>query len=927
MFRKSICIISFVALFGMGLATPAQAVDPDLVGHWPFDEGSGTTAFDASGNGNDGIFVGDPQWVVGMYGGALEFNGDDYLDCGNDPSLEIRDAITIAFWFQVEAFQNSWEAFLSKGDSAYRASRGGGSGDGTHLGISGTGAGGGNGWFNGPTIITGGDWHHFAGTYDGSEGRIYVDGVLDASTPASGQINIEPENFWIGNNSQNTSRQLHGLMDDVRLYSRALTEEEIQGVMAGGGAEFPRAAGPTPEDGAMLEATWVSMGWRAGDKAVSHDVYLSDNFDDVNDGAAAAFQGSKVLTDTTLIVGFFGFPLPDGLVPGTTYYWRIDEINDTEPNSPWIGPVWSFWVPPKTAYNQAPAEAATFVATDAELSWTAGFGAQLHTVYFGDDLDTVSNASGGTLTTDTTFDPGPLEKDKTYYWRVDELEAPITHKGNVLSFSTVPNIPIGDPTLIGWWTLDEGTGTTAVDWSGHDNHGELRGDPEWTSGRDGGALDFDGSGDFIFTGKSASDLGIDADNAKSVTAWVYTRAFNNGGIFDMGARSDAQDFSLRTLGSTNNWRTQYWGGANDHDFVLAAQNQWVHLSLVYTGTQSTVYANGVSVSSEARTLATSAANPFQIGAYGWQANFFDGIIDDVRLYNKGLTVEEITEIMRGNIKLAASPSPDLNTIVDIRDISSLSWSAGDAAVSHDVYFGTDRDAVALADNTSAEFQGNQAGTSLSLASLVEFGGGDYYWRIDEVAADGTVTAGAPWKFTVPGQLIVDDFESYNDLAEDDPASNRVYLTWIDGFGTTTNGAVAGNLEVPLMAPGRDSAQAMPVSYDLDGTISEATRTLTSKKDWTEQGVTKLVVWFSGASGNSAERMFVALGNAVVYHSDDAATQDGGWNEWVIDLQEFADQGANLANVGSITLGFGTRNAPVATGGIGTVELDDMGLIP
>jgi len=537
MFGKSIFIISSVAALGMGLTTPAQAVDPDLVAYWPFDEGSGTTAFDVSGNGNDGIFVGDPKWVAGMFGGALEFNGDDYLDCGNNPSLEIRDQITIAFWFQVQAFQNTWEAFFSKGDSAYRVSRGGGTGNGTHLGISGTGAGGGNGWFNGPTIITGGDWHHFAGTYDGTEGRIYIDGVLDASTPASGQINIESENLWIGNNSQNTNRQLHGLMDDVRLYSRALTEEEIQGVMAGGGAEFPFAAGPSPEDGAILEATWVTMGWRAGDSAVSHDVYMSENFDDVNDGVEAAFQGSQ--TNEMFIVGFPGFPYPDGLVPGTTYYWRIDEINDADPNSPWIGPVWSFWVPPKKAYNSAPADAARYVATDAQLSWTGGFGAKLHTVYFGDDFGTVSNATGGPLVSDTTFNPGPLEKDKTYYWRVDEFEAPITHKGDVWSFSTVPNIAITDPTLIGWWKFDEGAGTVAVDSSGHDNHGELRGDPQWTEGPDGGALDFDGGGDFVFTGKSASDLGIEADKPKSVTAWVFTRSFNNGGIFDLGARISA----------------------------------------------------------------------------------------------------------------------------------------------------------------------------------------------------------------------------------------------------------------------------------------------------------------------------------------------------------------------------------------------------
>jgi len=204
-------------------------LDP-LVGHWTFDEGAGTVALDSSGNGNDGIFVGDPQWVAGVVGGALEFNGDDYLDCGNSDSLQIQDAITIAFWFNIVAFENSWEAILSKGDSAYRVSRGPGDGDATHFGISGSTGGDGAGWFNGNTIITDGLWHHFAGTYDGAEGRIYIDGVLDATTVATGQMNIEPENFWIGNNSQNVDRFFHGMLDDVRLYNQALSEAEVVGL-------------------------------------------------------------------------------------------------------------------------------------------------------------------------------------------------------------------------------------------------------------------------------------------------------------------------------------------------------------------------------------------------------------------------------------------------------------------------------------------------------------------------------------------------------------------------------------------------------------------------------------------------------------------------------------------------------------------------
>ncbi|MFZ2149077.1 MAG: hypothetical protein WAV28_17845, partial [Sedimentisphaerales bacterium] len=143
----------------------------------------------------------------------------------------------------------------------------------------------------------------------------------------------------------------------------------------------PLASGPNPKDGSLHVDTWVSLSWRAGHFAVSHDVYMGDNFDDVNDGAEGTFQGNQAAT--FFVAGFPGFPYPDGLVPGTTYYWRIDEVNDAEPNSPWKGDVWSLSIPPKTAYYPNPADGAELVALDAKLSWTAGFGAKLHTVYFG----------------------------------------------------------------------------------------------------------------------------------------------------------------------------------------------------------------------------------------------------------------------------------------------------------------------------------------------------------------------------------------------------------------------------------------------------------------------------------------------------------------------------------------------------------------
>jgi hypothetical protein len=119
---------------------------------------------------------------------------------------------------------------------------------------------------------------------------------------------------------------------------------------------------------------------------------------------------------------------------------------------------------------------------------------------------------------------------------------------------------------------------------------------------------------------------------------------------------------------------------------------------------------------------------------------------------------------------------------------------------------------------------------------------------------------------------------------------------------------------------------MPLSYENNLKFSEATRTLTSGRDWTVQGVTKLSLWFRGATANAAERMYVALnGMAVVYHSSPNVAQTTAWTEWVIPLQQFANLGVNLANVTSITIGFGTRGNTATAGGTGQMYFDDIRL--
>jgi hypothetical protein len=241
-----------------------------------------------------------------------------------------------------------------------------------------------------------------------------------------------------------------------------------------------------------------------------------------------------------------------------------------------------------------------------------------------------------------------------------------------------------------------------------------------------------------------------------------------------------------------------------------------------------------------------------------------------------------------------------------------------------VYFGTDEDSVRNATTASTEYKGNKASGAESYDPGKLAWHSDYYWRVDAVYNTGTVK-GLVWSFTTADFIGVDDFEAYNDIDPPDPASNRIFDKWIDGFGTTTNGALVGNSLPPYTEQTivHGGAQSMIYAYDNNLKTSEATLTLVYPRDWTEEGVVKLSLWFRGESANAAERMFVALGNAVVYLDDASATQMDWWTEWVIDLTEFA--GVDLTNVNTVTIGFGTKGSPAA-GGTGTMYFDDIRLI-
>jgi len=855
MCKKFTYLISIVLVLGLVGKVTAQNIDPDLVGWWTFDEGSGNVAKDASGKSADGTFFGEPTWGQDpQHRGILIFDGtDDYVFI--DGLFQVP-VYTITLWFRLDNGASQRDIF-----SAYAVGVAHGillemQGDGTlrYLHRYPLGTGGGTNIYT-TTSYDDGAWYHAAMVKTADTITLYINGEeLDSAADTSEFNPGDAFGVALGclDDERGLARMFPGAMDDVRIYNRPMSQEEIQAIMEA--EPWPYAWGPTPANGTLHPDTWANISWAPGAFAVSHDVYFSDNFDDVNAGAESAFQGNQ--TATFLVVGFPGFAYPEGLVPGTRYYWRIDEVDETNPESPWKGDIWNFLVPPKIAYEPVPADGAKFIDPTEAVSWTPGFGAKLHTVYFGDNFDDVNNATGGTSQAIATYTPSSLEPGKTYYWRIDEFDAVQTYKGDVWSFTTA----------------GEGGGVRANYFNGTNfgNHVLSRVDPQ-----------------INFVWAEAPDAAVAADGFSVRWTGEVEAAFTETYTFytnsDDGVRLWVGGKQL-----INNW-TDHGNTENSGNIDLVAGQTYSIIMEHYDNTGGAV----------AELRWSSARTPKQI-------------IPQAAL----------------SLPVKASQANPSNGAVNVRQKAILSWSAGEAATSHDVYFGTDVDAVQNADNSSPEYKGSRQLGSESYDPGDLVWNLTYYWRIDEVQDGGTIEKGNVWSFTTADFLVVDDMELYNDLDPDDPASNRIFNAWIDGFDNpAVNGSVVGyaNPSFAEQIIVHGGSQSMPFSYDNAVGKSEATLTLTYPRDWTENGVSTLVIWYIGDPANAAETMYVVLnGSAGVDNVNPDAALVDVWTEWSIDLQEFADQGVNLTNVDTITLGFGNRSNPVA-GGAGMVFFDDIRL--
>jgi hypothetical protein len=616
---------------------------------------------------------------------------------------------------------------------------------------------------------------------------------------------------------------------------------------------------PTPPDGSLYEDTSAVLSWLAGLGAVSHNVYFGDDFDHVSEGTGDTFQGNQV--ETFFTVGVPGTPVSDGLVPGTTYYWRIEEIEADGTKN--VGPVWSFAVPSLKAYGHIPSDGAKFIPTDVDLNWTAGSGAKIHSVFFGDNFDDVNEAVTGISLPGTTYDPGPLELGKTYYWRVDEFDGAETHKGDVSSFTTLTT---------------RGTG--------------LRGD--YYTGTDFDSLvlsRIDPQIDFPWAG-AAPDPAVGESNFSirwtgDVTA-QFSETYTFYTITDDGIRLWINGQLI-----IDNWT--HHGDTEDRGQIDLVAGQYCNLVMEY------FQAGGGSI--------------MQLG---WQS--------------PSIEKQLIPKYVLWPPVKARNPKPT-DGAINVNHTTILRWSPGEEATSHEVYFGGDPNAVANATQASPEYKASKALGEEGYDPGTLQWNTTYYWRIDEIndTNPDSPWTGAVWSFTTADYLIVDDFESYTD---NDAAGEAIWQSWIDGYGIADNGAQVGYLmpsyiEQTIVHGG---SQSMPLTYvNTDGvTNSEAVLALTTARDWTQEGVAELSLWFRGDSTNASEPLYVAISNAggtpaILAYDDPSAATLNAWTKWTIPLQALADQGINLTDVDKLAIGLGTGAGVMAPGGSGTIYVDDIAL--
>jgi chitodextrinase len=608
-----------------------------LVAAYAFDEGAGSVAHDASGNGHFGTISG-ATWASGRYGSALSFNGTNASVLLGSLGTFYTSGFTLEAWVQKESATRSDAAVVGSWTGSgpmiwvdHLATR-------YHLTLGGSYSG----YLDSGATPIAGQWQHLAASFDGATARFYIDGSQVASRAVSGSVGSS--DLWrIGAYGSSPGGFFDGLIDDVRVYDRPLSASEIEGdkdePLPPHDTTAPTAPGSPSATGGLGQA---GLAWTAATDNVGVARY------DVHRSTSAGFTPSEA----NRIGQPIGTSYTDiGLAAGT-YYYRV-LARDAAGN---VGPAADEVSATVTEDTTAPTAEidplggtvsglVTVTATADDDQGLVGVQFKLNGQNFGPE----DRASPYSVSWDTRG-----EVNGAHSWTAVARDGAGNSTTSAEAQVTVSNSGVSTAGLRVAYGFDEGSGALTADSSGNNQTGTITGGT-WATGRYGGAVSLDGT-----TGQVGfPPLGTFYKTAFTYEAWVYKRG-SKGDVAVVGSWASTQGGGAMIWVDHADGRYRLTLGGNFANYLDSGRSpavgRWQHVAATYDGATARFYVDGIQVASKAFAGNVGNSSAWRIGAYDLSpTGFLDGSVDDVRIYDRALSGDEILAGMATRIQPDTTP--------------------------------------------------------------------------------------------------------------------------------------------------------------------------------------------------------------------------------------------------------------------------------
>jgi len=576
------------------------------------------------------------------------------------------------------------------------------------------------------------------------------------------------------------------------------------------GPEMPLSSNPNPARGAEQICPGVTLSWIPGAYAFKHNIYFGESRDDVNENADPCKE-NYVGTSWT----------PTDLKLGTAYYWRVDEVNVNDGNSPWEGVIWYFTTNDGNAFDLFPGNGWRGVSPSISFSWMPGCLAGSHNIYFGTSPDDVSESADPCVAAygNTTWTPGSLDTLTTYYWCIEEVNGANTWPGHIQTFKTGS---IGG--VVMYYKFDGTEGSDLPEPNITDDSGNNIQFTKYLDPNDSNSLVEYGQSNPVInaeTGTSAKfvpsgglyrlDTGendiLQLDGYQyTIEMWIKPNTIPDiGDRDDLGAiliakENEAESALCWSIELRQDRGIDFFHGGNlvggnntrQNMRISSGRNvvragEWYHIAAVFDlsdpSASQKLYVNGVLIATAGRPGQNPSDDPNAVGiglmaqSDGDFSDFYDGLIDELRICDVALGPDDFLVVP--GPEWARNPSPHTKErSVDPNVV--LMWTPGVSVDTHDIYFGTSMDYV----SEGADPCVTAHDTNSFHPGPLEYAA-TYYWRVDEVNGLDK-WEGVIWRFAVkceitdPNLIVWYKFdETEGDIVQD--LSGHELEGYVDGY--------------------------------------------------------------------------------------------------------------------------------------------------